>query len=183
MSQLIHVTGLSDLQRFLDELPAKIERNVLRGAVRAGANVIKNEAKAVCPVGPPSATGARRYKLYEGALRDSIRVSVKAKGGRVTASIKAGGKLKNGADVWYAHIVERGAVAHKISAKKGGFLAIGGGVYRKVDHPGIKPQPFMRPALDARAQDAVVAAGEYMKQRLASRHGLDTSDVQIGGAL
>lgn len=175
----VHVKGLADLQKFLDTLPAKIERNVLRGALRAGANVIKAEAKAQCPVGPPSATGAKHYKLYTGALRDSIRVSVRAKGGRVTASVKAGGKLKNGADVWYATIVERGAVAHVIKAKKGGFLAIGGGVYRKVDHPGTKARPFMRPALDGRAQDAVVAVAEYMKDRLASKHGLDTADINI----
>lgn len=175
----IHVRGLADLQKLLDTLAPKLERNVLRGAMRAAANVVKDEAKALCPVGPPSATGAKRYKLYTGALRDSIRVSVRAKGGRVTASVKAGGRLKNGADVWYAPIVERGAVAHKIKAAKGGFLAIGGGVYRSVDHPGMKAKPFLRPALDARAQDAVVAAGEYMKARLASKHGLDTSGIKI----
>lgn len=179
MAELVHVKGLDQLQALLDSLAPKIERNILRGALRAGANVVKTEAKAMCPVGPPSASGAKRYKLYAGALRDSIRVSVKAKGGRVTASVKAGGKLKNGADVFYAHIVERGAVAHEIKAKSGGFLAIGGGIYRKVDHPGMKAKPFMRPALDGRAQDAVVAAAEYMKARLSSKHGLDVSDIDV----
>jgi hypothetical protein len=39
----------------------------------------------------------------------------------------------------------------------------------------------MRPALDAQASAAVVAAAEYMKDRLATKHGLDTSDVVIEG--
>lgn len=180
----IHVTGLADLKQFLDALPAKVEKNIMRGALRAGANVIKAEAKARCPVGPPSATGAKRYKLYAGALRDSIRVSVKAsRGGRVVASVKVGGKLKNGADVWYARLIEfTGAVAHSIEARKGGALAIGGGLYRKVPHPGMKPKPFLRPALDGQARNAIMATAEYIKQRLATRHGLDTSGIEIGGA-
>ena len=48
-----------------------------------------------------------------------------------------------------------------------------------VFHPGAKPKPYMRPALDARAQDAVIAAGEYIKKRLATKNGLDTSDITI----
>jgi len=48
-----------------------------------------------------------------------------------------------------------------------------------VQHPGSRPKPFMRPALDGRAQDAVVAAAQYMKRRLATKNGLDTSSVEI----
>ena len=39
----------------------------------------------------------------------------------------------------------------------------------------------MRPALDSQATRAVVAAGEYIKRRLATKHGLDTSGVMIEG--
>ena len=120
----VHVTGLADLQKFLDTLPAKLEANVMRGALRAGINDIKAAAFAACPVGPPSAQGKKRYKLYTGALRDSLRVSTKSRNGVVTASLKAGGKLKNGADVWYAHFIEfSGAVPHLIKARKASITA------------------------------------------------------------
>lgn len=185
MSELTHVKGLAELQKMLDTLPAKIERNFMRQALRAGARVIEAEAKANCPVGPPSAQGAKRYKLYAGALRDSIRSGVYAKGGRVTAYVRAGGKnKKTGADVWYAYFIEySGAVAHIIKAAAGKVLAIGGGLYRSVEHPGMSARPFLRPALDSQARNATVASAEYIKRRLESKHGLDASGINIGGAL
>ena len=42
----VKVKGLADLNKFLQQLPAKVEQSVLRGALRAGANVVMAEAKA-----------------------------------------------------------------------------------------------------------------------------------------
>lgn len=179
----VHVTGLADLQKFLDQLPVKVEMNVMRGALRAGAKLIKDDAVARCPVGKPSAEGARLYGGYAGALRDSIRLSARRKGSVLSVSVKAGGKTRQGADVWYAHLIEfTGAVAHIIRSTNRKALSFGkaGGVFRSVLHPGMKAKPFLRPALDAQASNAVVAAAEYMKKRLATKQGLDTSEVQIG---
>lgn len=173
----ITVRGLSELQAFLDQLPAKIERNVLRGALRAGAKPVLEAAKAKAPVAPPSAKNERVYGLREGALRESLRISVKVRGGKVTASVKAGGGKKG--DVYYARFVEYGTRPHTIKARDGGALSFGGGFLRSVEHPGARPRPFLRPALDTRAADAVVAAGEYIKNRLATKHGLDTADIII----
>jgi hypothetical protein len=39
----------------------------------------------------------------------------------------------------------------------------------------------MRPALDQQAQAAVIATAEYMKNRLATKEGLDTADIVIAG--
>lgn len=175
----IKVRGLSELNQFLQQLPAKIEANVLRGALRAGAKVILMEARRLAPVGPPNSENARLYGGYEGALRDSIRVGATSKRGRITAYVKAGGKsAKTKADVYYAHFLEYGTAAHKITAAKGGWLFFGK-FAKAVMHPGIQPRPFMRPALESQAQEAVLAAANYMKARLASKHGLDTSDVEI----
>lgn len=149
-----HVTGLAELQSLLDTLPAKMEKNVVRGGLRAGANIIKQSAKQMAPVGEPSAHNAKFYGGYPGALRDTIRVGVRSKGGKVIAYVKAGGKSKKGANVYYAHFPEFGTV-------------------------NMRASPFMRPALDAQAQNAVVAAGEYMKTRLATKEGLDTTDIVI----
>lgn len=192
-----HVKGLAELQKFLDQLPAKLEANVMRSAMRAGANVISAHAKANAPIGNPSSEGAKKYGGYRGALRDSIRVSTRSRRGQVTATVKAGGKNSKGADVYYVHFLEFGTAAHFISAKvrgknvagrlnrmgkkSGGVLNIGGNLVGSVMHPGIAPRPFMRPALDARAQDALVAVGEAIKKRL-TKQGINTADVEIRAA-
>lgn len=156
----VRVTGLADLQKLLDTLPAKLERNILRGALRAGMRPIMQDAKANAPA-------------KTGELRKGLKISARAKGGKVTSSLKATGKHG-----YIAYWLEyTGASAHRIS----GPLAFGGRVFAGVDHPGFKARPFMRPALDNRAQDALIAAGEYIKKRLASKEGLDTSDIEIKG--
>jgi HK97 gp10 family phage protein len=178
------IKGGAELQRFLDQLPAKLEANVMRSALRQGAKLIADEAKAQAPVAPPNSENKRLYGGYEGALRDSIRVSTGLKKGKVTASVKAGGKKrksKRGADVFYAHMVEFGTAAHSIKpTKKGGkkFLSFGGIFARSVEHPGAAPRPFMRPALDGKAGAAIVAVGAQIKKRL-TKEGLNASDIEV----
>lgn len=163
----INVKGLKELQQFLDQLPAKMEANIMRGALRAGAKPIAEEARKNAPTGEPSDTAKRRYRVYAGALRDSIRITsrIDHRNSNVVASVKAGGKVRRtGADVFYANFLEFGTNPH------------GGGSL----NPGIAPQPFMRPAIDSQSEAAVTATGEYIKKRLATKHGLNTADIEIG---
>jgi HK97 gp10 family phage protein len=176
-----NLKGFSELQKFLDELPVKMEANIMRGAMRAGVKPIYIAAKQACPVGEPSSTGAKRYKLYPGALRDSIRIITRKKGSVVSASVVVGGKNKKGVNVWYANLIEyTGAVQHLIVAKLGGSLFIGGLFHKVAEHPGMQAQPFMRPAFDSEHDAAILAAGEYIKNRLATKEGLDTQDIELG---
>lgn len=163
MADTAHVKGLADLQKFLDTMPAKMERNVMRGALRAGMNVVKPAAQA-------------NIRSVSGLLAKGLKISTKAKGGTVTASLKA-----TGPHGWLARFVEFGTRAHKIAARKVPSLWFGGFFVKSVQHPGARPKPFMRPALDSQAQNATVAAGNYIKGRLATKHGLDTADITIGG--
>lgn len=158
-----HVTGLAELQKMLDTLPAKLEANVMRGALRAGMKPVKEEAQT-------------RAAVASGALRDGLKVSSGMRYGKAVVSLKARGKHG-----YLARWIEYGTSAHKILPKNRKALVIGGQLVNSVDHPGTRAQPFMRPALDTRAQDAVVAAGEYIKKRLATKEGLDTADIEIGG--
>lgn len=143
-----HIRGGRELAQFLGALPVKLEKNIMRSASRAGANVFKAEAKLTVAVD-------------EGALRDSIRVSVKVKRGVIVASVKAGGKKAP-----HAHLVEFGTAPHKIEPANAGALAIAGQPVRSVDHPGAKPSPFMRPALDAKSSEAVEAVAAQIRKRL-----------------
>lgn len=196
MSTFVHVKGLDELQKFLDALPAKMEANVMRSALRAGAQVIAQEAKANVPVDT-------------GRLRDSIRVTTRSRRGTVYASVKAGSKdtkkkvsEKRGGGIsvsyenaWYAHFVEYGTAPHFIGTKfaKGLVLRSNkratsgfakrwmnvGVVVEGVHHPGSKAKPFMRPAMDSRAQAALLAVGNAIKSRLQAKHGMNTSDVKL----
>jgi hypothetical protein len=182
-----HIKGLAELQSFLDQVAPKVERNIMRGALRAGIKLMKDEAVLNCPVGLPSSEGRRLYGGYEGALRDSIRIGTNAKGGRVTARVIAGGKTYHGVDVFYTHIIEgfwktHTATPYPIAAfGKGKSLFFGGVFAKHVMHPPIVAHPFLRPALDREAQSAVIAAAEYMKKRLATKEGMDTAHIMIEG--
>jgi len=162
----IQITGMAEMSKFLQTLAAKVERNLLRGGLRAGASVIAKRAKELCPVSEPNAENKKKYKLYAGALRDTIRVTTAIKNGKVTAIVKAGGKAKRGTMVYYAVMVESGTVAHLIKPTKSRKLLVNGSLREVVHHPGAAAKPFMRPALDEKADAAVAAMGEYMAQRI-----------------
>ena len=169
----VQIKGLKELYEALQQLPVKMEQNVMRGALRAGAKVLEAEVKQNVPVAQPSEENARLYGGREVLLRDSVRVSVKARRGTVTAAVKAGGKVKGGGVVFYAHMVERGTAAHYIRAKSKKGLSLGGAVFRGVMHPGARPKPFMRPAFDTQHRAAIEAAREYIRARLAIKHGIN----------
>jgi HK97 gp10 family phage protein len=151
------ITGLADLQRVLETLPAKIEGNIMRGAVRAGVKIIKDEAKRLCPVGSSPLPAGET----PGTLQDSIHISAKSKRGVVTASVKAGGGR-----AYYAHMVEYGTARHLIKPKNSKSLFIAGLFGEVVDHPGAQKKPFMRPALDGKSTDAIEAMANYIRDRL-----------------
>ena len=172
MSEL-HIQGGADLDKLLQTLPVKLERNVMRAALAAGARVIRDEAKRLAPVGRPSNTNDKEYGGYPGALRDSVRVSTGvSKKGEVFATVKAGGRTKKGADVFYAHIVEFGARRHiirpRVKKMQIGDKCIAG----QVEHPGVRPQPFMRPAADNKTPEALAVMTAYIRKRL-TKEGID----------
>ena len=102
-----------------------------------------------------------------GALRRSIRVSARVKAGVITGTVTAGRSGKKG-DPFYAHMVEFGTKRHLIAPKNRKALKIGGKFIRKpILHPGLPEKPFMRPAFDEGAQQAITAVADYIRARLA----------------
>lgn len=147
------VDGLAELERRLSELPNKLAKNIMRGAMRAGAATFRADAKARVPVA-------------SGALRESIRVSARLKGAEVTARVTAGGRNRKG-DAFYAHMVEFGTQAHAIRSKYAKPLLINGRFVRgELQHPGAAPRPFMRPAFDGGGVRAVETIAKYIADRL-----------------
>lgn len=156
------VTGMPELLRALEQVPVKLERNVLRGAVRAGAKVQLQEARRLVPVedGGP----------HPGALRDSLRITTSSRNGVVRASVRAGG-----AKAFWAAWVEFGTAAHLIKPKTAASLFFRGSNVESVQHPGAKKRPFMRPTLDGTFRGALDAAAVYIRKRL-TKEGIETPD-------
>lgn len=168
------IRGGRELAQFLQQLPVKVEKNIMRAALRAGAAVLREAARNNVPVD-------------DGLLRKSVRVSTNSKHGVVTATVKAGDKK-----AFYAHMVEYGTRPHlikvrdedrpinyKLTQKRGVLtrvsirtmnrhsLQIGGHfVGASVKHPGATPKPFMRPALDSKSSAAIQAVSAKIRERL-----------------
>lgn len=162
----VNIKGLAELQAALAQLPVKMENNILRGALRAGTKVVAKAAKD-------------NVHSVSGALADSVRFGCKVdrQGGKLVGFVRAGGRGKKGSakggknPAFYAHMVENGTAAHLIKARAPNrMLAIG---VAQVQHPGAKKKPFLRPAADAQGQAALEAIREYIRNRLATKHGIE----------
>ena len=161
-----HVKGLSALGKALAELPVKLEKNVLRGALRAGMKPIRAQAR-------------QNVTKQSGALAKGLKVSTDSRSKMVYARLKTSGPHD-----YIARFIEFGTARHWISSKKGKMLRIAGTnvnggsfvVFKdRVDHPGARPLPFMRPALDTQASAAVTATADYIRGRL-TEQGINVPD-------
>ena len=153
-----NIRGGRELDDLLQTLPVKVEKNILRGAMRAGAKVMLAEVK-------------QRIPVASGQLAASARITTRASKGRVSASVKVGNIV-----AWYAHLVEFGTRAHTIKPKeRGGALRFGGVTTGEVHHPGIAPRPFMRPAADSGMSAALAAVTAKVRERLTAQ-GLNSPE-------
>lgn len=160
-----HVSGLPELYNLMQQIPVKYERNVARGALRAGMNVVKPVAQQMA-------------RKASGVYAAGLKVGTRARGGVVTSNLKP-----SGPHAFLGKWIEFGTHAHNIAAKKNGWLSFMNIFRKEVAHPGARPFPHLRPALDSMAGPAVIAVAQYTKNRLETKHGLDTSDVRIEGDL
>ena len=159
--QLITVQGLSDLQKMLDELPAKIEANIMRGALRQGANIYRDRARANAPVGKT------------GRLKKSIKVKTTIRKGKAISQIVAGG-----GDAFYAKFVEFGTASfyegngrtvgapYKIEPKNKKALKFGNIFSEYVVHEGVRPTGFMRRAFDGGTHEVIEQVAAYVRMRI-----------------
>lgn len=149
-----NIIGGRELDQLLQTLPTKVETNIMRSALRAGARVYLDQVKQNIPV-----------RL--GDLRDSARITTrKGRDGQISASVKVGNR-----QAFYAQMVEFGTRPHAITAKA---MVVNGQVVRSVDHPGARPHPFMRPAADEKFNAAIAAVQAQIRKRL-TKEGLNAA--------
>lgn len=152
MAEIVHVEGLAEFAQALKMLPANIARNVLRGAVAAGAKVIVDEAKAKAPIytGAVSAGHPPPGTLRRSIIRKQIRELSDLTRQTIYVTVRKGAKYRQqgkkgnlSQDAYYAGWVEFGN--SKMAAK-----------------------PFMRPAFESKKQEAVDTMAAYIARRFAA---------------
>lgn len=151
MAELVNIAGLSELRAALRALPQRIARNALRGAVNAGASVIRAEARARAPVytgevakgHPPPGTLKRAIYQKQIAELSSLMNQVFFVGVRHGKKYRNQGKKGDKSqDAYYWRFVEFGT-------------------------SNMSARPFMRPAFEAKKRDAVEAIKIYLTERIA----------------
>lgn len=162
---MVKVSGRENVRRYMRGLPADMRRSLLPGAARAGGRVIADEA---------------RERVASDAVRNGITLRVQQDDDHVTARIgvskgwplSLGVWLEYGTDPHYITVDDsqrQGMSANRINLlkKRDGVLVINGKpVGKTVLHPGARPHPFLRPALDTKERDAVAAAQAYIYSRI-----------------
>ncbi len=163
--------GRAAVRRFIEQLPDELENKVLRGAARAGGNIILDEAKA---------------RSISSDVDEALILRSKADAGRITVTItvrKGWGRaianwLEYGTDAHFISVAkeERGGMSvARINATSKRRMVIGGKfVGDTVFHPGAKPHPFLRPSLDLKGVEAIAAAQSYLNAHV-TRSGIVAS--------
>jgi hypothetical protein len=142
--------GGTELMQMLDRIPQRMTRSIGRGALRAGARVVAEEAKE---------------RVGSAAIAKQIRVSTRGDGTIVSAKVVV--REEKNTIGYVAWFLEYGVTPHWIRPVKKGGLELGPDVVRLVvHHPGFGERPFLRPAMDAKAAEAINAIGAYIGTRL-----------------
>jgi HK97 gp10 family phage protein len=163
----LKVTGLDQLAQNLQAFTSEIQEKALNKMLVAGAQVVKKEMEAQAPRGHE--VGAQRTSQGQKSdqhIGDSIVIKVESKPIGSEAEVYVGPSKRVSSK---ARWMEFGATAHAIVARMTRAMRKFGDAKKKVlassdqvfgthiQHPGVNPKPFMRPALDAAGPDAVNA--------------------------
>lgn len=146
----VRLNGMAELKRTLNALTVRLERNVLLGALRAAAQVIRKDAQSRAPLlkaaHPYRKPGVVRKNITVRRSKKNklgVYVGVKGIGAKQLREFKAaGGKsAQNPDDPWYWIFQEFGTATSPAN-------------------------PFLRPAFEARKLEAIRRFEEYTKARL-----------------
>ena len=161
------VKGRAETSAFLRNIPGQLTR-VIRGAARAGGNVIADEIKDRTP---------------SDEVRDNVRLKTRTRDKQVTVKIdikpgwgrSLGTWLEYGTSPHFISVDEAqrkgrsvGRINQQLSENDGAAsLVIGGNfVGSTVWHPGARPFPVFRPALDTKERAALAEAQAYINNRV-----------------
>lgn len=143
----VAVKGFADLDRALRELPTAVGKGVVRRALAEAAAPMVARAKALAPRDRGDLAGAIALSTRLTARQRRERRNLPGDTAAGAVELFLGAAWPEGA---HAHLVEFGTAPHSIRARRAQTLARGETAFgARVEHPGARPQPFLRPAWDA----------------------------------
>lgn len=171
------VKGLKETMAFLEAFPERIRKGAVRSALTAAAKPVRDQARA----NAPRDTGKMAKAIKTGAPRVN-------QDGTVSIRVRLAGEHS-----YLGWFHEYGVAPHFIAAgnsgksarlltrtmRKGGSSDVAPGVLKigenfvtgAVLHPGFPARPFLRPALDSRATDALEAFQDRLRSYLKDKTG------------
>lgn len=182
MSAEFPLPGGRELDAVLSALPMRMQRQAYRQALTAAAAPVRDEARLLAPkrtgkMAKAIRTGSPRQNS-DGSFSVSVRLDGRGKGSHAYLGLfhefgVAPHYLQGGDSGISARLLTRKAKTHGATSEAatkrvqidGQFIS--GAVF----HPGFAPRPFMRPALDAKADEAVKAFAEKIADFLESKTG------------
>lgn len=170
--------GLKELDAFLSAFPEQLQKQAYRSALTAAAKPIRDEARLNArrqsgKMAAAIATGSARQN-QDGTFQVSVRLNPKKEHGflgvfheyGVAPHFISAGDAKMSART-FNKAAKRGSVTGEV---EGQALKIDGKfVVGTVFHPGHSAHPFMRPALEAKRDEAVVAFAAKVRAWLEKR--------------
>nr|WP_086491266.1 HK97-gp10 family putative phage morphogenesis protein [Novosphingobium panipatense] len=179
MSRNFPVKGLSDLDAFLSALPKRMQKQGIRQGLTAAAAPIRDEARARAPkksgkMAKAIKTGSPRQN-HDGTFSVSIRLVGEHAflGSFFEWGVQAHLIARTGAGEGRVAVRKAAEGKGKISTKpiKIGDRFISG----IINHPGFAAHPFMRPALDAKADEAIQAFATKVRSFIEGKTGFVAS--------
>lgn len=167
--------AIFELDRYLSALPGNLQKGAYRAGLTAAAAVVRDEARIRAPRG----SGQMAKSIKSGSPRQnqdgSFQILVRLQGPHSFL----GPFFEFGVQ---PHLIARtgkgeGRVAVRKASQGNGTIEaramkIGDEfVSGIISHPGLRAQPFMRPALDAKAGEAVEAFAVRIRDYIAGKTG------------
>jgi HK97 gp10 family phage protein len=159
------IDGLSDLSAILNRFPTRVANGALRSGLRQAANVVRDQAKANFngAGGPNDLTGALQASIRTAQRRGTVdRVVFNVVAGALTTAQTK----KFGTDsAYYALWVEKGHINRKMhDALRGSKQFVQ--YQRSISASNTPPHPFMRPALESKAEEAIQVVVAAVRDQL-----------------
>jgi HK97 gp10 family phage protein len=169
----LKLNGMDQLGQNLQAFTKEIQDNALVKMLVAGAQPIADEMAAQAP--REHDIGPRKHDFVH--IADSIVIKVEPNPNGSEAEVYIGPSNRAS---WKANWIELGAAAHAIVAKLTRQMRKQGIARKKVlasadqifgthiEHPGVHPKPFIRPALDVGGKPAIQAMKDSLAKSIKS---------------
>lgn len=150
----VEVLGMEEVLRNLKMLPDKLQKNILAGAVRAGAKPIVAESRNLVPID-------------SGDLKKSIGITKVNTKNKTLVWYSVSPRTNGKYDGWYGHFIEFGTYAnldHALVRPRAGKL----GTRRAkivAQGFGVRPHPYLRPAFEKEGGNSIDEVKKYIAAR------------------